>query len=355
MSRWMKSRISSLSRISGYQKPEKYNNVLRMDTNENLALPKQFVSRIMLEASRKTDLREYPSQQFDELRTDLSKYLDLPKECIAVGNGSDQIIDLLLSTFTAYDSTTITVKPTFTFYKDRCNLHSVKVRELKLDNNFSFDANKLLAVAKDAKICYICSPNNPTGNQFDKKTMLDLIRSFHGLVIVDEAYVEFADYSLKDHVTKCDNLIVLRTMSKSFGIAGARVGYMVANKKTSELFVNTIQYPYALSSLSLKIASIALSKLNYVRLVINQVKKERKRIYDGINSIDTATAFRSNANFVLFEVGRKYQTVYRNLIKKGILVRSIGDTGSRKGCLRVTVGTKLMNNRFLNALKVVCK
>lgn len=355
MSSWLKSRISSLSRIPGYQKPERYNNVLRMDTNENLALPKQFVSRIMLEASRRTDLREYPSDQFDELQTDLSKYLDVPKECVAVGNGSDQIIDLLLSTFTDYGSTTVTVKPTFTFYKDRCNLHSVKMRELELDSNFSFDAKKLLTMSKGAKMCYICSPNNPTGNQFDKKIMLDLIRSFDGLVIVDEAYVEFADYSLKDHVRKYENLIVLRTMSKAFGLAGARVGYMVANKKTSQLFVNTIQYPYALSSLSLKIASIALSKLNYVRLVINQVKKERKRIYDGINSIDGATAFRSNANFVLFEVGRKSQTVYRNLIKKGVLVRNIGDMDSHKGCLRVTIGTKLMNNKFLNALKVVCK
>ena len=354
MSRWLKSRISSLSRISGYQKPERYTNVLRMDTNENLALPKKFVSQIMMEASRKTDLREYPTEQFDELRSGLSNYLKVPKECIAAGNGSDQIIDLLLATFADNRTATVTVTPTFTFYKDRCNLHSIRMKEVKLKNDFSLDTKKLLA-ARGAKLCYICSPNNPTGNQFDRQAMLDVIRSFNGLVIVDEAYVEFADYSLKDLARKYDNLVVLRTMSKAFGLAGARVGYMVANRKTAELFVNTIQYPYAISSLSLKTASIALSKLNYVRSIINKVKKERKRVYDNIDAIDGTTAFRSNANFVLFEVGSRYKSVYRSLIRKGILVRDIGSIDSHRGCLRVTVGTKFMNDKFLQALKVVCR
>lgn len=354
MNSWLRSKVSSLSRISGYQKPERYTNVLRMDTNENLALPKKFVSQIMMEASRKTDLREYPTEQFNELRGQLSKYLNVPKECIAAGNGSDQIIDLLLATFADDRTTTVTVRPTFTFYKDRCNLHSIKMKEVKLKNDFSLDAKKLLS-ARGAKICYLCSPNNPTGNQFDRQAILDVVGSFNGLVIVDEAYVEFADYSLKDLARKYDNLVVLRTMSKAFGLAGARVGYMVTNRKTAELFVNTIQYPYAISSLSLKAASIALSKLNYVRSIINQVRKERKRVYDSINAIDGVTAFRSHANFVLFEVGNRYKTVYRSLIRRGILVRDIGNIDGHKGCLRVTIGTKLMNDKFLQVLKVVCK
>jgi histidinol-phosphate aminotransferase len=353
MSRWLKSRVSSLSTISGYQKPERYSNVLRMDTNENLALPKKFVSRVMMEASRRTDLREYPVEQFDELRSKLGRYLNVPKECIAAGSGSDQILDLLLSTFASSGTATVTLKPTFTFYKDRCNLHSVKMKEIELNHDFSLNVRKLLST-KGTKICYICSPNNPTGNQFDKKTMFEVIRSFNGLVIVDEAYVEFADYSLKDLVRRYDNLVVLRTMSKAFGLAGARIGYMVANRKIVDLFVNTIQYPYPMSSLSLKTASIALSKLNYVRSIIKQVRKERERVYDGINA-SGLTAFRSDANFVLFEVGSRYKTVYRKLIRKGVLVRDIGNIDAHKGCLRVSIGTKFMNNKFLQALKVVCR
>lgn len=354
MTKWVTSRVSSLADISGYKKPERYAHATRMDTNENLALPKKFVAGIIREVSRETDLREYPSYQYDELRRQLSKYLNVPKECIAIGNGSDQIIDLLLSTF-ADSSSTVTVKPTFTFYKDRCNLRSIPIKELQLGNDFSFEAEKLLSMSAKAKICYICSPNNPTGNQFDKETMLEVIRSFNGLVIVDEAYVEFADYSLKDLVRRYDNLVVLRTMSKAFGLAGARVGYMVANKKMAEMFVNTIQYPYPLSSLSLKAASLSLSKLNYVRSAIKYVKKERKSVYDEINSINGLQAFRSNANFVLFETGKKYQTLYRKLIKRGVVVRNIGDIGKHKGCLRVTVGTKIMNGKFLKALKVICR
>jgi histidinol-phosphate aminotransferase len=353
MSRWLNSRVSSLSRISGYQKPERYSNVLRMDTNENLALPKKFVSRVMMEASRRTDLREYPVEQFDEIRSKLSRYLNVPKDCIAAGSGSDQILDLLLSTFASSGTATVTLKPTFTFYKDRCNLHSVKMKEIELNHDFSLDSRKLLST-KGAKICYICSPNNPTGNQFDKLTMFEVIRSFNGLVIVDEAYVEFSDYSLKDLVRRYNNLVVLRTMSKAFGLAGARIGYMVANRKIVDLFVNTIQYPYPMSSLSLKTASIALTKLNYVRSIIKQIRKERERVYDGINALGLA-AFRSDANFVLFEVGSRYKTVYRKLIRKGVLVRDIGNIGSHKGCLRVSIGTKFMNNKFLQALKVICR
>jgi histidinol-phosphate aminotransferase len=130
---------------------------------------------------------------------------------------------------------------------------------------------------------------------------------------------------------------------------------MVSSSKIADLFVNTIQYPYPLSSLSLKAASIAVSKLSYIKLVIKNVRKERKHVFDEINSIDGLDAFRSDANFILFKAGKKYQTLYRNLAKRGIVIRSIGDIGEHKGCLRVTIGTRLMNNKFLKALKVVCR
>jgi histidinol-phosphate aminotransferase len=185
--------------------------------------------------------------------------------------------------------------------------------------------------------------------------MLGIIRCFNGLVIVDEAYVEFADYSLKDYVMKYDNLVVLRTMSKAFGLAGARVGYMVSNRRIADLFTNTIQYPYPVSSLSLKTASLALSKIRYVKNVIGRVRRERERIFNTINTLNGVRAFRSDANFVLFEAGRRYRNIHRRLARKGILVREIGDVDGHRGCLRVSVGTESMNERFLDVLKVVCK
>ena len=354
MNKWVRSRVSSLTKIPGYQKPERYADAIRMDTNENLALSKTFITRIIREASQKMDLREYPTYEYDELRKSLGKYLNVASECIAIGCGSDQIIDLLLSTFTT-DLGALTLEPSFTFYKDRCNLRSIKIKCIPLDNNFSFGAKKFLSMSKSGMICYICSPNNPTGNQFEKKTILEIINSFDGLVIVDEAYVEFAPYSLADLVRSYDNLVVLRTMSKAFGLAGARVGYMISNNKITELFVNKIQYPYPLSSLSLSAASIALSKLNYINITIKNVMRERKRIFDEINSIDELSAFGSDTNFILFEAGKKYQEIYRNLIRQGVVIRNIGDIDQHLGCLRVTIGTRLMNNKFLKALKVVCK
>lgn len=353
MSRWLDERTSELGRVSGYQKPARYRKALRLDTNENLALPRSFISTIMQQAARSTDPREYPTEEFDELRASLSRYLGVPEQCIAVGSGSDQIIDLLLSTF-GVGVESVTISPTFSFYRDRCSLHSIWMTEVMLDHDFSLDISRILA-RKRARLCYVCSPNNPTGNQFDKDLMLQLISSFNGLVILDEAYAEFADYSLKDTVRKFRNLVVLRTMSKAFGLAGARVGYMIANRNIAELFTSTIQYPYALSSLSLKAASIALSRMNYVRKVIEIVRKERERIYEGINAVDGLRAFRSDTNFVLFEAGSKYRTVYKGLARKSILVREIGDIRGHRGCLRVSVGTRSMNDRFLRSLGEVCR
>ncbi|MFQ5920945.1 MAG: histidinol-phosphate transaminase [Nitrososphaerales archaeon] len=360
-SSWLGGRLSSLHKIRGYQKPERYPRVLRLDTNENMALPRQLVSEILLGASRSTDPREYPSDQFEELRRRFSDYLKVPKDCIAAGNGSDQIIDLLLATFGRDGVKTITVTPTFAFYRDRCNLHSIKLKEVALRRDFSLDLGALLSEGRNSKICYICSPNNPTGNQFARDDVVDLLRSFDGLVIVDEAYVDFADYSLKDLVRRYDNLVLLRTMSKAFGLAGARIGYMIANRKITEIFTSTIQYPYALSSISMKAASMALSRAGRFRKIIAEVRRGREEIYNTINSVDSLNAFRSDANFVLFDVGRSggsgssrptAASVFRGLLRRRILVREIGKiNGHAAGCLRVTVGTRAMNARFLQALK----
>ncbi len=349
-----RKKMSSLRGIRGYQKPERYPDVLRLDTNENMALSRSFVSRILVEAARRTDPREYPSEQFDELRHRYSKYLGVPEACIAAGSGSDQIIDLLLATFNGRGSRTVTIDPTFAFFIDRCNLHSVRLKKVRLGNDFALDAGKILAES-NADICYICSPNNPTGNQFGRKDLREIAGSFGGLVIVDEAYADFADYSLKDLVRKHENLVVLRTMSKAFGLAGARVGLMVANRDLAEIFARTVQYPYPVSSVSLRAASIALSRAGYFRSVIRQVRRERERIQKTINSFVGLHAFRSDANFVLFGAGSasKARSIFRGLIRRGILVREIGNIGSHKGCLRVTVGTSTMNSRFLDALEEV--
>jgi histidinol-phosphate aminotransferase len=198
---------------------------------------------------------------------------------------------------------------------------------------------------------YLDSPNNPTGFQFARNELEQLIQEFEGPVIIDEAYVEFADYSVLDLTKKMKNLIVLRTLSKSFGLAGLRIGYFVANKKVVDVFTRVIQYPYPLNTIAIEAGILALQKSKHFIEIVNQIKKERSRIIEKLCSMKVFEVFDSNANFVLFVAHGASQRIYKALIEQGILVKNLGKIGNHEGCLRVTVGSEDMNSKFLSAIR----
>jgi histidinol-phosphate aminotransferase len=171
--------------------------------------------------------------------------------------------------------------------------------------------------------------------------------------LIDEAYVEFANYSLVTHAsTKYDNVIILRTLSKAFGLAGARVGYFISNKRFAEIFRSNIQSPYPLNSLSLTIAATVLSQSQYIKQTIKMIKTERKRVFDQLVKFTGIKAFRSDANFIFFESYEKYNTILKSLQKAKLVVKAFGNIDDRKGCIRVTIGTKTMNNKFLKSVEM---
>lgn len=334
--------IDEISKLEGYNKPKIYKNKLKLDTNENIAIPKRLVARVISKAS-KIDAREYPIN-YDMLKSDLAKYLNVKKDCIVIGNGSDQIIDLLLSI--GRDMKSITIKPTFSFYIARCRLYSLSLEEISLDDNFGLDYKKV--IDSDADIFYLCSPNNPTGNQFPREEVINIIESFKGFIIIDEAYAEFARYSLKDIINKYDNLIIIRTMSKAFGLAGLRIGYAIANPSIIDAFNRVIQYPYPVNSIAVNAARIMLSMKNEINNIITTIKKERERVYDAINS-SGLSAYRSDANFIAFSGSKK---IFNGLLRNGIIVKDLGEINSKQ-FYRVSIGNKDINDRFINALKNV--
>jgi len=270
---------------------------------------------------------------------------------IGVGNGSDQIIDLILTNFASTETKILTSEPTFGFFEERCKLYSIPTIRIPFTNNMTLDIEKFISNAKKAKILYLDSPNNPTGFQFAKNELEQIIREFEGLVIIDEAYVEFADYSVLDLTKKIDNLIVLRTLSKSFGLAGLRIGYFVANKKIADVFNRVIQYPYPLNTIAIESGILALQKSKYFLDVANQVKKERSRIIEKLRDMKMFEVYDSNANFVLFVARGSSQRIYKALIEQGILIKNLGKIGDHEGCLRVTVGSQEMNSKFLLAIR----
>jgi histidinol-phosphate aminotransferase len=347
---WFSDNIKRIAWLDHYSKPEKVEGAIKLDSNENFALDRDFIAGIAAEAAKQVDLREYPLDQMDELYALLAKYAGVSAKCVAVGSGSDQIIEMLLSTLGGRRATVFS--PTFSYFINRCKLHGIKVYQVPLKPDFTLDKKAFVKTAKRSDLIYICSPNNPTGNQIDRQQMIEVVDSLEDkLVLIDEAYVDFADYSLSHDAIKRSNVIVLRTLSKAFGLAGARVGYMVSNGKFVKIFKSIIQSPYPISTLSLAIASGVLADADQVKQTIRSVRSERERVFTRLSKIDGIKIFRSDANFIFIEAGKKYPAISKTLNSNEIVVKLLGNITNHKGCMRITIGTREMNDEYLKCIE----
>jgi histidinol-phosphate aminotransferase len=349
---WLNDNIKRIAWLDHYTKPEKVEGAIKLDSNENFALDRDFVAGVAAEAAKQVDLREYPLGQMDELYALLAKYAGVSVKCLAVGSGSDQIVELLLSTLGGRRATVFS--PTFSYFINRCKLHGIKVYQVPLEPDFTLDKKAFVKTAKRSDLIYICSPNNPTGNQLDRQEIIEVVDSLEdGLVLIDEAYVDFADYSLSGDAIKRNNVIVLRTLSKAFGLAGARVGYIVSNRKFVRIFRSIIQSPYPISTLSLAIASGILEDADQVKQTIKYVRLERERVFARLSKIDGIKIFRSDANFIFMETGKNYQAISKTLNINGIVVKLLGNITNHKGCMRITIGTREMNDKYLKCIEQI--
>jgi len=348
---WFEKKVIELSKFQGYQKPEKQSDTLKLDSNENFVISKQFQKDLIDVAKKNSDVREYPLGRLEKLVIALSKYLKVSPAMIGVGNGSDQILDLLLSNFCNKKTRVLTSEPTFGFFEERCKLYSIPTVKIPFSKDMTLDLEKFLQKSKNADLLYLDSPNNPTGFQFSKKELEKLIKNFAGPVIIDEAYVEFGDFSILNLAKTQKNLIVVRTFSKEFGLAGLRLGYFIANKALIDVFSRIIQYPYPLNTIAIESGILALQKSKLMSESATLIKKERKRIIENLRKTEAFEVFNSNANFVLFDAKGADSRIYTALIEQGISIRKLGKIGKHKGCLRVTVGTKEMNSKFLLAIR----
>jgi len=348
---WLEEKIDKFTSIGGYQKPEFIQDSVKLDSNENYVIPKQFQNDIISSARKNSDIREYPLGGVEKLIYTISKFIKIPTSMIGVGNGSDQILDLILSNFASKQTKVLTSNPTFGFFEERCKLYGIPLIAIPFSNDMKLNINDFIKQSKNADILYLDSPNNPTGFQFKKSDLQKLIKSFDGLVIIDEAYGEFSEYSLSSMVKSQTNLIVVQTLSKSFGLAGLRLGYFIASKNFTGAFMNVIQYPYPISTITIESGIQALEKSNIMKETIGTIKIERKRIIETLQKYDAFEVFDSKANFVLFDAHGAYKRVYSALAEQGISIRKLGKIGNHDGCLRVTIGTKEMNSKFLLAIR----
>ncbi|MBM6662272.1 histidinol-phosphate transaminase [Marseilla massiliensis] len=298
-------------------------------------------------------LNRYPDPLQSELKTLVARVKGVPAECIFLGNGSDEAIDLAYRCFTQPGvNNVVAIEPTYGMYKVCADINDIEYRPVLLDNGFQMNADSLLSACDaDTRLIWLCSPNNPTGNNLKRNEIEEVLRRFHGLVIVDEAYSDFStERPFRLDLDKFPNLIVLNTMSKAWGCAAIRLGMAFASKEIISLF-NKVKYPYNISSLTQEQAIEAFKDPYKVDKWIKIILLERTRMIDAFGMLPSCKkVYPTNANFFLAEMDDA-QATYDYLVRKGIIVRNRNKVALCANCLRITIGTKTENNELLAALR----
>jgi len=360
--KWLEEKLAKIKALESYA-PEKTTenvakqyelspaSIVKLNFNENLYIPRAKIVALLKEVAEECDLRLYPQEEEEKLREAITEYLRLPQACVAVGNSSDEVMDRITRLFLEKGDRAVTFAPTFSVFRYCVKYQGAEYVAVPLREGFALDVEALRAAfTSEAKLLYLCSPNNPTGNQFGLGAVEALIEEFPGIVMVDEAYGEYADYSVVPLIDKYENLVVLRTFSKAFGLAGLRLGYAVANPALANA-VNKIPAPYAINVVSLTMGRKFLENVGVMRQAVAALKAERGKLINALNEINGVEAFDSRANFALFNTSKPYDDVYVNMLKRGLIIKKLGKLLMYENCLRATVGLPEMNAKLLNALR----
>jgi len=295
----------------------------------------------------------YPDPLQKKLKDKVSALKKIPVENIFLGNGSDEPIDLLIRAFCEPGiDNIVTIDPTYGMYQVAAEISGVELRKVALSENFELDSAKILkACDSKTKLIFLCSPNNPTGNSLNKETMLELAGSFEGIVVVDEAYIDFAPgKTLLDELDLYPNTVVLQTFSKAWGMAGIRLGMAFASSEVIGV-LNKIKYPYNLNILTQEKALVLLDKKvsvqKWVKLLIAEREKMAKLLVDFPFVVKV---YPSDANFLLVKM-HDARGIYEYLVEEGIIVRDRSKVNLCEDSLRITIGSSEENEILLKALK----
>jgi len=302
-----------------------------------------------------TNVNRYPDPLQRQLKSIISKQKNIPPDQILLGNGSDEVLDLIFRAFCepAIDNV-ITLPPTYGMYGVLANLNNIENREVLLDLEFQPDLNEIIRT-RDAqtKLLFICSPNNPTGNLISIKKIEYLLENFSDLVVIDEAYIDFTNQqSWISKLNEFPNLIVTQTLSKAYGLAGIRLGICCASAEIISV-LNKIKPPYNINGLSQQKAISQLQKYREIQNEISLLIAEKNKLLQALIEVNfIEKVYPSDANFILIKVDNAEKR-YKQLLKKGIVVRNRSSQALCENSLRITVGTTSENKKLIIALKTL--
>lgn len=294
----------------------------------------------------------YPDPMQLKVKEKISFVKKIPVEQLFIGNGSDEAIDLLFRCFCEPGVDEVVIfPPTYGMYEVSANINNVKLNKVPLTSSFQLDLEALeQSIKPNTKIIWICSPNNPTGNSIDREAIEMILNNFDGLVVIDEAYINFSrQKSWLADLQEYPNLVVLQTLSKAWGLAGIRLGMAFASKEIIS-YLNKVKPPYNISEPVQELAVKALEEIGQVNDMIVSLVNERQALASALlQNSSVLQVFPSDANFLLVKF-KDASVVYEYLVAKGIVVRDRSNVMHCEGCLRVTIGTPKENERLLDSL-----
>ena len=325
----------------------KVGDALRLDTNTNVLGSNPAAIEFLNKGFDGLD--GYPNTYSDGLRDALADLYGLERENFIAGSGSDEMIDVCFKTFTEWgDLSTIPI-PSYTLYDYFITMNGGRTAFVDLTEDFQLDVDAMLKTKP--KLMLVPSPNNPTGNCFRTKDLEEILSRFDGIMVVDEAYAEYADDSMVRRVNEFDNLIVLRTFSKAYAMAALRVGYAVSNLNVAGM-MNCVKIPYSLNKISEGAATAAVKDQDFIRRSVRMVKEQRPYLSAGLKKLGFEP-FPSDANFIMARSPIDHKVLVDGLKEKGVLIRDFGSKRRTENCIRTTVGTKELNDILLEKMAEV--
>lgn len=298
-------------------------------------------------------VNRYPDPQQHNVKVVLAKYKNVKTNQILLGNGSDEVLDLLFRAFCEPKTDNIiTLPPTYGMYSVLANINAIENREILLSEDFQPQIDKIIAaIDKNTKMIFLCSPNNPTGNSFSDESVAYLLQNFKGLVVIDEAYIDFSKKeSWIDKLDQYPNLVITQTLSKAYGLAGIRLGICYSSAEVISV-LNKIKPPYNVNELTQKRALTRLSEPDKIKSEIESIIAEREKLLKVLLDIKfVEKIYPTEANFILIKVDDANKR-YAELIAKGIVIRNRTSQPLCENCLRLTIGTELENKKLMEALQ----
>jgi histidinol-phosphate aminotransferase len=323
---------------------------LRMDTSTN-ALGANPAGMRALQECAKLDVGQYPSTYGDDLRRELARIYQLDMNNFVVGNGSDEALDVIVKTFVEPGETVITAHPAYVLHSFFVKINGGRTVTVDLDQDFQLDVDGINST--EGKVVLICTPNNPTSNTFRLDDVKAVIEGSDRPVVIDEAYGEYTGNSFIPLVNKYDNLIVTRTFSKAYGLAGMRIGYLAAGLDMADA-MQKVKIPYSLNMIGEKVAVAALKDRDFLERSVRVVREERPFLEKGLRDLGFHV-FPSEANYMLFRPTIPSDQLTSMLSEKGVLIRDFGKIRRLENCARTTIGTREMNSVLLDKMREVLR